>query len=285
MPILATGTMSFSAASPPKCSRLLVIDVLVAMSAGGVLTYGSFCTGMTGGDNVDGVCPEPLYAILIAFSGACLLLRPIWLILNRVFQKRRCRNDRNLYSACRKWPCCGGCGGLFPLLCIFNLLLLIYANGIENAIVIGFTNGEPAEPLSTTFWGIQRDAWEAGQVRTLAWFRPHFPHFRFSCRLCCSLVPSCSLPSSQYYSFFLAITFNVAIPVAALLLMFTGWFSPYLRGTMVVTVVLIVKWAAFHQYSNLINSIGVPRPCAMHLCGGPAADRELCLPHCPRCLR
>ena len=142
---------------------MLAVDAGLAVIGGMCFTYGTFCTSITGGDNIDGVCPDPLYAILLAFGGGCLLLRPTWLVLHRLFPKKCCRAGV-LYYACREWTRCGGCGGLFPVVCVFNLFMLLAAASMENAIVIGVTDGVPAEPISTTFWSLQEDAWNNDQV-------------------------------------------------------------------------------------------------------------------------
>eukprot|EP01051_Picozoa_sp_SAG22_P016778 SAG22_NODE_2443_length_2565_cov_3.317924_3_plen_211_part_00 len=167
-----------------RCTCVLVVDVLLAMLGATLATYGSFCLAFPGGDNEGGVCIDALYVFLLEILGVCLLLRPIWLVLMRCFRKRRCK-DGVLYYACRKWSCCGGCGPLFPLLAVCNIAMLMAACSIENSVIIGVTNGEPAEPISSTFFSGQDDTWSNG----------------------------------NYYSFFLALIFNVVVPVLSLTLM------------------------------------------------------------------
>ena len=108
-------------------------------------------------------------------------------------------------------------------MCFFNLCMVLVANTLPNALVVGVTNGEPAEALVTTFWDTISGSWENG----------------------------------NYYSFFLALIFNVAVPVFSLVCMVSSWFTPYLRGALVVLVALMVKWTSFHGFSNLLNGIAL----------------------------
>ena len=83
-----------------RCTCCLVVDTLLAMAAATCTVYGLLCSTMTGGNNADGVCPPGIYAMLVAFLGFSLALRPMWLVLHRVFTKRRCPSGV-LYYSCR----------------------------------------------------------------------------------------------------------------------------------------------------------------------------------------
>lgn len=169
---------------------------------------------------LDEICAgdTPQLLAWLDIMGILLIARPIWSIL-----APKCPKS-TLHRSCQVWPCCCGCAWVFPLFCVVSLSSVITGQILTSAIVFGVTDGVRGDdPTEVSFWSGLRDNIEAGQWSTL----------------------------------FLAFFFNAVVLYICIPLMLLSWFTPSRRGLLVTIVCVCLKWATFHQYSQIINALSL----------------------------
>ena len=207
--------------APKQPAYALVLDWAFGLSGGVLILYSGAC-GLSAEVNyfMSEVCSgdaEQLWVWLLLL-GVLFALRPMW-----SFVGPKCPHG-TLYQATKESGCCfGGCGWIFPLLCMVSLLGIFVGQIEVSAVVYGVTNGERQEDdgFETSFWSGIGDNWE----------------------------------NRQWLILFLGVFFNAVVLYSSVTLMLVSWFVPYRRGMVVTIVCVCLKWAIFHQYSQIINGL------------------------------
>ena len=210
--------------SPVRCGAGRAVDVACGVVAAAALGYGGSCSlsravaAREGSEaGIEAACLPNAWWLLIVFVALVLMMRPLWSLWSKACPAG------SLYRYSMSWRWCCGCSWVFPLLVVTSFASITIGHWAVNTTVFGVTGGVRANATESSFWRGVQDNWD----------------------------------NEQYFTLALAIIFNVVILYICLALMLFSWFSSWRRGAIVTVVSLLVKWSAFHQYSNIISAISL----------------------------